>query len=48
METSQVAEVGVEYGGYLDIYYPQMKDFVDKFYLVDKWQTESNMLLHKV
>ena len=32
----KVAEVGVEYGGYLDIYYPQMKDFVDKFvYSVD-------------
>lgn len=38
----KVLEVGVEYGGYLDIYYPQLKDSVEKFYLVDLWQTEGN------
>lgn len=37
-----VLEVGVEYGGYLDIYYPQFEPHVEKFYLVDLWQTEGN------
>ena len=36
----KVAEVGVEYGGYLDIYYPQMESSVEKFYLIDNWQRE--------
>lgn len=38
----KVLEVGVEYGGYLDIYYPRMEKYVEKFYLVDLWQTEGN------
>ena len=38
----KVAEVGVEYGGYLDIYYPQFEAACEKVYLIDKWQTEGN------
>lgn len=37
-----ILEVGVEYGGYLDIYYPQFEEVTEKFYLVDLWQTEGN------
>ena len=40
-----VLEVGVEYGGYLDIYYPQFEPHVEKFYLVDLWQTEGNQII---
>lgn len=38
----KIAEIGVEYGGYLDIYYPQFKMHIDKIYLVDLWETEGN------
>jgi hypothetical protein len=41
-EHLKVVEVGVEYGGYLDIYYPVLQAAVEKFYLVDLWQTEGN------
>lgn len=37
-----ILEVGVEYGGYLDIYYPQFEEVAEKFYLVDLWQTVGN------
>jgi len=35
-----IAEIGVEYGGYTDIYYPILKK--SKIYLIDLWKTEGN------
>ena len=35
-----MAEIGVEYGGYLDIYYPKLPDA--NIWLIDLWQTEHN------
>ncbi len=39
-ENLVVAEVGVEYGGYLDIYYPILN--TSEIYLIDLWQTANN------
>ena len=38
----KVVEIGVEYGGYLDIYYPQLQPVTSEFYCVDLWSTEGN------
>lgn len=38
----KVVEIGVEYGGFLDIYYPQLESVTSEFYCVDLWSTEGN------
>jgi hypothetical protein len=37
-ETPKIAEIGVEYGGYTDIYYKEDSEI----HLIDMWQTEGN------
>jgi cephalosporin hydroxylase len=37
-----VVEIGVEYGGYLDVYYPQLETVTANFYCVDLWKTDGN------
>jgi hypothetical protein len=38
----KVIEVGVEFGGYTDIYYDQVTSFNGHIWLLDLWQTEGN------